>query len=256
MNKRGRRNATIRCLTPVHAIEISKEYFDKYLADGQDTALSLREKDKMRRRNRAKGILTLQKSLKELSIGKGEYVYKQGEPGSELFIVEDGVLDVTVDDQTVFKVEKGELCGEYSLVFGNRPRNTSAKCTSNECKLLTMDAKDFKKLIRANPSVREGLHETALRRQFQKALVFATKKPFPTKEQDLKEAFSSVDYNHSGQIDLSDVALMLKNMDNSFTNKDIAQILNSLDLDDNGSISWDEFKRIFGMTGTRYSNRY
>jgi CRP-like cAMP-binding protein len=243
-------------LTPVHAIEISKEYFDKFLADGQDVALCLREKDKMRRQNRAKGILTLQKSLKEMSIGKGEYVYRQGEPGSELFIVEDGVLDVTVDDQTVFKVGKGELCGEYSLVFGNRPRNTSAKCTSNQCKLLAMDAKDFKRLIRANPSVREGLHETALRRQFQKALVFATKKPFPTREEELREAFVSVDYNHSGQIDLSDVALMLRNMDSTFTNKDIALILNSLDLDDDGSISWDEFKRIFGMNGTRYSNRY
>jgi CRP-like cAMP-binding protein len=209
----------------------------------------------MRRRNRAKGILTLQKSLREQVISKGEYIYKQGEEGFELFIVEEGELDVSVDDFTVFTVRKGELCGEYALIFG-RPRNTSARCTTDRCKLQAMDAKDFKKLIRSNPSVREGLHETALRRQFQKALVFAIKKSFPTREEELKEAFHAVDCNHSGEIDLSDVAVMLKNMDSSFTNKDIAEILNSLDLDDNGSISWDEFKRIFGMNGTRFSNRY
>jgi len=255
LDKKARRNATIRCVTPVHAIEISKEYFDKYIADGQDAALSLREKIKLRKWSRAKSILNLQKNLNEKTYRNGDFVYEQGQEGSELFIVEEGAIDVMVEDHTVFTVKKGELCGDYALVFG-RPRNTSAKCVSDQCKLQALNAKEFQKLTRSNPFVRESLREIALRREFQKALVFAIKKSFPTKEDELREAFHAVDYNKSGQIDLSDVALMLKNMDSTFSDKDIAEILNSLDLDESGSIQWGEFKRVFGMSGTKFSNRY
>lgn len=38
------RSASIRCLTPVHAIEISREYFEKYLASDESIKLNLREK--------------------------------------------------------------------------------------------------------------------------------------------------------------------------------------------------------------------
>jgi serine/threonine protein kinase len=53
----GLRSATIRCVTPLHAIEISREYFQKYVGGGNDIQLNLREKDKTRKQNRAKTIL-------------------------------------------------------------------------------------------------------------------------------------------------------------------------------------------------------
>jgi serine/threonine protein kinase len=255
LNERANRNATVRCITPVHAIEISKEYFDKYLKDGQDAALSLREKYRMRARSRAQSILQLQKSLKPVLLHRGDYVYRQGEAGNSLYLVEEGVIDVMVENHTVFTSGPGGLCGEYAIIFG-RPRNTSAVCMSDDCKLQKMDATDFRNLTRSNPSITEALREVALRRQFQKALVYATNKPFPTKEAELRQAFDAADFNRSGQIDLSDAAVMLKKLDHSFTEKDIAEILNSLDLDDDGSVKWEEFKRVFGMSGTRYSSRY
>jgi CRP-like cAMP-binding protein len=255
LNKTARRNATIKCLTPVHAIEISKEYFEKYLKEGSDTALSLKEKSRMRQRSRAQSILTLQKSLKAHTLSKGEYVYKKGESGTDLFLVQEGAVDVKVENHTVFTSGPGGLCGEYALIFG-RPRNTSAVCISEKCILQAMEARDFEKLVRTNPYVRESLREMALRRQFQKALVYATNKSFPTKVEELRHAFHAADYNHSGQIDLSDVAVMLRKMDPTFTDKDIAEILESLDLDNDGSVNWEEFRRVFGMSGTRFSSRY
>ncbi|KAG7361395.1 serine/threonine protein kinase [Nitzschia inconspicua] len=255
LNKTGRRNATIKCLTPVHAIEISKDYFEKYLKDGYDTALSLKEKSRMRQRSRAQSILTLQKSLKEHTLQKGEYVYEKGESGNNLYLVQEGAVDVKVGNHTVFTSGPGGLCGEYTLIFG-RPRNTSAICVSDQCRLQSMEAKDFDKLARSNPYILESLREMALRRQFQKAMVFATNKSFPTKVEELRHAFQAADYNGSGKIDLSDVAVMLRKMDPTFTDKDIAEILNSLDLDDDGAVKWEEFKRVFGMSGTRFSSRY
>jgi Ca2+-binding EF-hand superfamily protein len=115
-----------------------------------------------------------------------------------------------------------------------------------------MEPKDFDSIMKSNPSVREGLREVVLRREFKKALVFATKKPFPQKVEELKEAFIVIDDDKSGGIDFSEIGVLLRKMDSTFTDNDIEQILNSLDLDGGGNIDWEEFKRIFGMTGTKF----
>lgn len=247
LHKAGLRSATIRCLTPVHVIEISREYFDKYLADGYSAQLFLREKDKMRKRNRAKTILRLQKNMKEMEFYKGEYLYKQGEIGKNLLILEHGSADVLVNDHVVFTVRPGELCGEHSLLFG-KLRNTSARCTSDECTVHFLKDTDFYKLMETHPTIQESLRDICLRREFQKALVFSTGKSFPKTEEDLRDAFDAADFNRSGKIDLSDVAVMLRKLDRTLTSGDIKEILDSLDLDRTGAVHWEEFKRIFGMT--------
>mmetsp|Transcript_21779 Transcript_21779/g.24453 ORF Transcript_21779/g.24453 Transcript_21779/m.24453 type:complete len:796 (+) Transcript_21779:148-2535(+) len=251
LSKQGRRSANIKCITPLDAIEISKEYFEKYLTGGASTEISIREKDRLRKQNRAKAILSLQHRLEDDIIEKGDYIYEQGEEGKDIFLVEDGVVDFCVDGHHVYTTQPGELFGEYAAIFG-RPRNTSAKCVSNHCKIQIMEPNDFESIMKSNPSVREGLSEVVLRREFRKALVFATKKPFPTKEEELKEAFNAIDHDESGEIDLSEIDELLRKMDKTFTDNDIAQILNSLDLDGGGNIDWEEFKRIFGMSGTKF----
>ena len=245
LSKDGRRSGTIKCITPVHAIEISKQYFEKYLADGYDAELSVRERDKTRKRARAKAILASTKNMHQETFARGEYLYKQGEPGNELFILETGRADVMVDQHKVFEVLPGNLCGEHALVF-SKPRNTSAVCAADECKVQVMSAKDFHK-IKTHSAVKDSLRELTLRREFQKALVIATKRPFPTNESELLAAFDAADYNRSGKIDLSDVSIMLKNMDSTFSDKDIEDIMESLDIDGSGTVAWEEFKRIFGM---------
>ena len=239
------RSASVKCLTPVHAIEISRECFEKYMADGYDLKLQLREKDKTRRHDQAKTILRMQQNMEQVACGKDQYLYRVGEAGSELYILEEGEVDVIVNDQTVFSLKPGELCGEYSLLFG-RPRNTSARCLSDVCRYHILPAEEFEKMTKAHKSIHESMLDKAMIREFQKALVFKTKKPFPVSEQDMVEAFDLVDENRSGKLDLSDVEIMLKRMDPTFSRKDIKDILNSLDLDRTGAISFAEFKRMFG----------
>eukprot|EP00521_Asterionellopsis_glacialis_P006056 CAMPEP_0195281222 /NCGR_PEP_ID=MMETSP0707-20130614/630_1 /TAXON_ID=33640 /ORGANISM="Asterionellopsis glacialis, Strain CCMP134" /LENGTH=825 /DNA_ID=CAMNT_0040340091 /DNA_START=188 /DNA_END=2665 /DNA_ORIENTATION=- len=249
------RSGTIKCLTPVHAIEISREYFDKYLANSIGTKISLREKDKTRKRNRAKTILAVQNNLQSRTFQKGEYLYKRGEEGKELFILEDGKVDVLVDDHCVFTVDKpGNLCGEHALVMGRTRYNTSAICTSDNCKMQVMKARDFYKLMDHSHLLKETLREICLRREFQKALVFRIKKNFPSANiADLKEAFDAADEDHSTKISLDNVRSMLKMYDPMLNEKEIAEILESLDLDQTGQVSFDEFKTIFGMDEARAS---
>lgn len=243
----GIRSVTIRTVTPVHAIEISREYFEKFLADGTDLKLSLREKDKMRKRQRAKTILSMQQNMVQNVIKKGEHIYRYGDTGTDLYILEEGIVDVRIDKRTVFSIQPGELFGEHSVMF-KRPRNNSTKCATKECKYHVMLATDFSKLLESHPSVKDSLRDICLRREFMKALVFATKKAFPTRDKDLWPAFDAADFNRSGRLDLSDIAQMLKQMDGTFTDENVKEILDSLDLDQTGAVSFAEFKKMFGMS--------
>jgi len=247
LHPRKIRSATIKCVTPVHAIEISREYFDKYLATSQaELHLTIKEKDKTRKRNRAKSILRLQNNIKDRKIKKGDYAFKVGDEGLELFILEEGKIDILIEDHIVFSISPGDMFGEHSLIFG-KPRNTAALCVSDLCKMHVMRARDFYSFLDATPTVKESVRDICLRREFQKALVFRTKKPFPTKQSDLKEAFDAADEDLSGKISLANITSMLKQMDPTLTVEELHDILVSLDLDETGQVSFEEFKSIFGV---------
>jgi CRP-like cAMP-binding protein len=65
------------------------------MASSDGLVLSLREKDKIRKRNRAKALLKLQSGMiKEVS-KEGEKLYKEGDAGDSMYIVEEGKVDVT-----------------------------------------------------------------------------------------------------------------------------------------------------------------
>lgn len=242
------RSGSIKCITPVHAIEISREYFEKYLASSDSgLKMTLREKDKIRKRNRAKSILRLQNNLKSKTVKKGEYLYKVGEKGSEMYILSDGVVDVTVGGHTVFTMDKaGNMCGEHSLITG-RLRNTSAACVSDTCKVQVMRARDFHDLMDSSASLKESIREICLRREFLKALVFKTNKPFPSDPNDLKEAFEAADEDKVGKISLKNIRSMLKRYDPTIEEEDLVDIIESLDIGQTGAVSFEAFKRIFGI---------
>ena len=246
LHAKKKRSATIKCVTPVHVIEISREYFDKYLAsDELGLALNLREKNKTRKRNRAKTILNLQRdNLRDVTLKKGEYLFEVGGEGKELYILENGRMDVKVEDHTVFTLGPGDIAGMHSLLF-SRPHNTSALCVSDECKINAMPASDFHAVLKSSPTTKEALQEIECRRDFQKAIVFKTKQAFPSDPKDLRAAFDAADEDDSGFLSLDNVRSMLKRMDPTLTEQEIQSILMALDLNESGDVCFEEFVRIF-----------
>lgn len=242
------RSATIHCITPVHAIEINREYFEKYLASSGLT-LDLREKDRTRKRNRAKTILRLQKNLKPLKLKKGDYIFKEGDEAEGLFIIEQGEIDVTVDSKRVFSAKAGDIVGLRSLVMV-RPRNTTTMCASDECVIHEMKARDFYELYNSSSRIKAAMTEVCYRREFQKALVTKTQKEFPDMK-DLREVFDAADLDKSGVLKIDEVTVLLKSFDPSMTEEEIKEVVTSLDLDESGHISFNEFKIIFGMDEAR-----
>ena len=245
------RSATIRCLTPVHAIEITREYFEKYVASSGLHA-DLKEKDKTRKKNRAKTILKLQKNLKTIAVDQGRIFFKEGEDADCLFILERGIVNTFVDGKKVFEVRPGDIFGEHSLIM-SRPRNTTATCMSNECVVHEMKSRDFYELNNSSSTLRSSLRELCLRREFQKALVKKTGKEFPSVD-DLREVFDAADINQSGYLSEDEVATLLTSFDPSLSQGELKEIVQALDLDETGKIFFNEFKLIFGIDEARASS--
>ena len=246
------RSATIRCVTPVHAIEISREYFGKYLASSETgLTLNLREKDRTRKRNRAKTILRLQHNLQQKEVKGGDYLFKVGEEGDALYILEEGLVHVFVDGNVVFTVKPGDLCGEHSLILG-RPRNTSAMCVTDKCKFQVMKDRDFYSLYDSSSSMRDSLRELCMRREFQKALVRKTKKSFPSVE-CLKQAFDAAG-DGTGVLSLDALRDLLISFDPTLSEREIMDTLESMDVLKGGAVTFNEFKLIFGMDDTKASS--
>lgn len=208
------------------------------------TKLDLAEKDRSRKRHRAKTILRLQQNMKERNLVKGEFLFQKDDRGTEMYIVEEGQLDIPINGRVALSLQPGELAGEHALFF-DRPQNVSAQCGSNTCKVHVMYAPDFFALLKTQPALAESLREICYRREFRQALCNLTKKPFPTTEKELRVAFDVIDVNRNDSIDLEELHAMIKRFDPQYTDEHVQDILKSLDLDHNGTVTWEEFKRIF-----------
>jgi CRP/FNR family cyclic AMP-dependent transcriptional regulator len=86
---------------------------------------------------------------------QGTVLFREGEPGKEMYVVHQGRVNVT---KRVGAVEKilaalgpGEFLGEMSILNG-RPRSATATC-AEAAKLLVIDAKTFEAMIRSNAEV-------------------------------------------------------------------------------------------------------
>ena len=242
LSPRKTRSATIKCKSPVHAMQIPREYFEKYLAESK-ILITLREKDKIRKRNRAKAVLRLQSNLQETNFDEGDNLFSAGEEGDFMFIVERGKVDITVQGKNVFSVTPGNVCGEHSVLTG-KARNTSAVCVSEDgCVAQKMMGRDFRKLADASPNVKDALTDLCRRREFKKSVVSRLKKRFPY--QNPHEAFDAADIDKRNILDVKEVADLLREMDPSYTDEEIKNVISSLDLTNSGNVNFDEFKKIF-----------
>lgn len=245
LHSQGLRSATIKCQTPVHALEISREYFEKYIAQSDSNLLAtLKEKDKIRKRNRAKSILALQENMKTKRIGyRQKYFLEDDEDCDSLFILEQGKVDVSVGKHLVFVSYPGNIFGEYSVLTG-LPRNCTATCVAKGgCVAQELPGEDFRKLASASPHIRETVRDIQLRREFKKAVVRRLNKEFPY--QNPEEAFQAADLKETGHLDKESVAALMRELKKDYSDEDIRAMLETLDLTSSGKITYDQFKKIF-----------
>ncbi len=83
----------------------------------------------------------------------GSYVFRQHDPGDEMFIVEDGEIDIILEgsdgERLLTTLERGDFFGEMAILE-NLPRATSARARAAS-RLLKIDRPVFDQIIRTNP---------------------------------------------------------------------------------------------------------
>eukprot|EP00804_Cyclotella_cryptica_P005125 CCRYP_011538-RA/>CCRYP_011538-RA protein AED:0.37 eAED:0.37 QI:0/0/0/1/1/1/4/0/393 len=223
----GTRSSTIKCKTPVHVIEINREYFEKYMmsqwglfcmmnlsltrplsqASSNGLVLSLRERDKIRRRNRAKALLKLQSGMITESFKAGEELYKEGDLGDSMYILEEGKVDVTTLGHRVF-------------IINGTATHTTATCISSEgCVALRLLGRDCRKLMDVQPRLKESLVDMMNRRNFKKAVVLRLGHEFPYSNP--REAFDAVHIQRRGELEKDDVAALMREMNKDYSDDEI-----------------------------------
>jgi CRP-like cAMP-binding protein len=238
---------TVVCKTAVHVIEVSREYYEKYVQADESVALTMAETDRLRGRERANTILSLQKSMKHKDYQRGDTIFEQGSAGDNLYIVEEGNVDIFRDGHKVRSLHKGEMTGEHAAYHKHKPYNVSARCVGDSCKMGILKSTDMHRLFKKNPSLEASFYDIILRRDFKKAICSATKRPFPETEGDLRAAFEVIDTNKSGVLELDKLRRVMLDFDPSYKEEDIQTLLKSMDLSKSGSLTWKEFKHVFGM---------
>jgi len=82
----------------------------------------------------------------------GDIVYREGDPGAEMFIVQSGVVHVFRDlggqEQILAVMEKGDFFGEMSVLEGT-PRTATARA-AEDCELVEVNSTVFDRMIRGN----------------------------------------------------------------------------------------------------------
>uniref|UniRef100_A0A7S1BJJ1 cGMP-dependent protein kinase n=1 Tax=Corethron hystrix TaxID=216773 RepID=A0A7S1BJJ1_9STRA len=213
LHSNAERSSTIKALTPVDLIEITKKDFLRYIATSPSAMENLKVVDANRKLNRTKRLLRLQRNLKTHVLKRGDVVYHEGDTGHSMYIVDDlkgGELDVEVGGQKCVNIHAGEVFGEAALVF-DRKRRSTVRCSSEKCTVHEMHGTDFLNLVESTPNMLACLRNMSRRREFQKAMSLTTRKAFSSS--DLKEAFQAVDVDNNGTLSLNELKMVLKRVD-------------------------------------------
>ena len=90
-----------------------------------------------------------------LLLKAGEILFEEGSPGSEMFIIEDGTVEilkvVAGREKRLALLEEGDFFGEMSVIE-DLPRSATARAAS-DCRLLPIDASTFDQVLREHPEI-------------------------------------------------------------------------------------------------------
>lgn len=83
------------------------------------------------------------------SFASGQTIFREGEPGNNLYIVAEGQVDIRVGDRLLETVHPGGIVGEIALI-DDKPRSATA-IARTDCLLAPVNQEHFLALIQRTP---------------------------------------------------------------------------------------------------------
>lgn len=168
----GRRNASVRSFHPSKLFRIDKKHVLLHISgldESEDITAIPKFKMEEKEVRDMLGKLRLFKSLAELeldsyrtwtkalTVGPGEFVLKESDPGEHLYVILDGIVEVFIIDEEgkitiLARLKPGDYFGEQALLDGSSGKRNAYVRTDNETRLIKI-AKDYFKLALKRDSV-------------------------------------------------------------------------------------------------------
>ena len=89
--------------------------------------------------------------VKEVRHREGTVIAREGDPGVGLFVIVDGVAEVTIGGKRMAKLSKGDFFGEIALLDGG-PRSATVTALS-DLRLLGLTEWVFRGLLQEHPTI-------------------------------------------------------------------------------------------------------
>lgn len=86
-----------------------------------------------------------------INLPPGEVLLSEGKPGDEMYVLMEGVVDVTVKGIRIDRLEQGTIFGEMAMV-DDRPRSATIT-TATDCCVLAVDRARFRDMIQRHPDI-------------------------------------------------------------------------------------------------------
>ena len=95
-------------------------------------------------------LLTLFRKAKNIEeFSAGDTIFREGEPGSVMYVVMAGEVDITVGGESIETASPGDIIGEMALI-DTMARSASALAVT-ECRLAAVDEQEFINMVQENP---------------------------------------------------------------------------------------------------------
>jgi len=248
LSEEAKRFTSAKCATPVDVIQIKRADFNRYISSSESTKNELRLKWRARNLDYAKNLIRLDSNVRTNEYSKGEVVYKEGDVGQDMYHVlenDGGILEVSHGNQVVHQYVNGDSFGETSLLF-ERPRSSTVTCVSDKCLLQVMSGADFRAVVDSNPNMAAALKNMCRKRLFKRAIkAYSLKQGRSLSNEDIEKTFVEADVDQSGSLNLDEVAEIMTRMDTNFPRSEIEALLKYIDVDEDGKVSIEEFRRLF-----------
>ena len=103
-------------------------------------------------------LVELAKLTEDLEVAQGKILAREGDLGSEFFVIVDGEVAVTKDGRDLRRLGAGDFFGEIALIWDS-PRRTATVTAATPLRFFVLTRQAFRSLIDHHPDIERNVLE-------------------------------------------------------------------------------------------------